>query len=89
MRSAGIVRRRNESRAAKNKAENVQDFKAKEETHATRNANGTGPFKLGRWETDVRTVLLAHPGYWGKRGNVTEAHYLVVASAATKCERGG
>jgi peptide/nickel transport system substrate-binding protein len=29
-------------------------------------------------------VLLAHPGYWGKRGNVTEAHYLVVASAATR-----
>jgi peptide/nickel transport system substrate-binding protein len=68
----------------KHKVERPQDFKAKEETHATRNANGTGPFRLGRWETDVRTVLLAHPGYWGQRGNVTEAHYLVVASAATR-----
>lgn len=61
-----------------------QDFKAREETYATRNANGTGPFRLVRWETDVRTILAAHPGYWGKRGNVTEAHYLVVATAATR-----
>jgi peptide/nickel transport system substrate-binding protein len=68
----------------KHKVERPQDFKAKEETYATRNANGTGPFRLSRWETDVRTVLVAHPGYWGKRGNVTEAHYLVVASAATR-----
>jgi peptide/nickel transport system substrate-binding protein len=68
----------------KHGVERPQDFKAKEETHATRHANGTGPYRLGRWETDVRTVLHAHPGYWGKRGNVTEAHYLVVGSAATR-----
>lgn len=68
----------------KHKVERPQDFKAKEETHATRNANGTGPYQLGRWETDVRTVLTANPAYWGKRGNVAEAHYLVVASAATR-----
>jgi peptide/nickel transport system substrate-binding protein len=68
----------------KHRVERPQDFKAREETYATRNANGTGPFRLGKWETDVKTVLLAHPGYWGKRGNVTEAHYLVVASAATR-----
>ncbi len=68
----------------KHRVERPQDFRAKEETHATRNANGTGPFRLVRWETDVRTVLAAHPGYWGPRGNVTEAHYLVVASAATR-----
>jgi peptide/nickel transport system substrate-binding protein len=61
-----------------------QDFKAREETHATRNANGTGAFRLVRWETDVKTVLAAYPDYWGPRGNVTEAHYLVVASAATR-----
>jgi peptide/nickel transport system substrate-binding protein len=61
-----------------------QDFKAKEETHATRHANGTGPFRLARWETDVKTVLVANPAYWGPRGNVTEAHYIVVASAATR-----
>ena len=68
----------------KHKVERPQDFKAKEETHATRHANGTGAFKLVRWDTDVKTVLAAHAGYWGKRGNVTEAHYLVVATAATR-----
>jgi peptide/nickel transport system substrate-binding protein len=68
----------------KHKVERPQDFKAKEETHAARNTNGTGPFTLKRWDTDVTAVLLAHPGYWGKRGNVTEAHYLVVATAATR-----
>jgi peptide/nickel transport system substrate-binding protein len=68
----------------KHKVQKPQDFKGKEETYAARNANGTGPFRLGRWETDVKTVLLANEGYWGKRGNVTEAHYLVVGSAATR-----
>jgi peptide/nickel transport system substrate-binding protein len=68
----------------KHKVQRPQDFKGKEETHAARNANGTGPFRLGRWETDVKTVLVANENYWGKRGNVTEAHYLVVGSAATR-----
>lgn len=61
-----------------------QDYKAKEESFAARNANGTGPYKLVRWETDVKTVLSANEGYWGKRGNVTEATYFVVNSAATR-----
>ena len=68
----------------KHKVQRPQDFKAKEETHATRNANGTGAFRLVRWETDVKTVLAAYDGYWGQRGNVTEAHYFVVGSAATR-----
>ena len=68
----------------KHKAEKPQDYKAKEETPSARNAVGTGPFKLVRWETDVKTVLAAHEGYWGKRGNVTEATYYVVGSAATR-----
>ena len=68
----------------KHKVERPQDFKAKEETYAVRNTNGTGPYTLKRWDTDVTTVLLAYPGYWGKKSNVTEAHYLVVATAATR-----
>jgi peptide/nickel transport system substrate-binding protein len=65
-------------------AEKPQDYKAKEETYATRNANGTGPFRLVRWEPDIKTVLAANPGYWGRHGNVTEAQYLVVTTAATR-----
>ena len=32
--------------AAKNKAENVQDFKAREDSFSSRNTNGTGPYIL-------------------------------------------
>jgi peptide/nickel transport system substrate-binding protein len=68
----------------KHKVERPQDFKAKEETHAARHTNGTGPYILKKWDTDVTTVMVANPGYWGKKSNVTEAHYLVVATAATR-----
>ena len=68
----------------KHKVEKPQDYNAKEETFATRNANGTGPFRLEKWETDIKTLLRASPGYYGRRGNVTEAQYLVVSSAATR-----
>jgi len=50
-----------------------QDYNAKQETYAVRNANGTGPYKLKSYESDNRTVLVAHDGWWGKRGNVDEA----------------
>jgi len=43
-----------------------QDFNAKQETHAVRNANGTGPFVLKRYEPDARTVLAANPNWWGR-----------------------
>ncbi len=64
--------------------EKPQDYKAKEETYAARNAKGTGPFRLVSWEPDIKTVLAANPGYWGRHGNVTEAQYLVVTTAATR-----
>jgi peptide/nickel transport system substrate-binding protein len=60
------------------------DFNGKEETFATRNTNGTGPYMLKQWDADVKTVLVANPSYWGKRGNVTEAQFLVVGSGATR-----
>jgi len=68
----------------KHKVEKPQDYKAKEESHAVRNANGTGPYRLVRWDNDVKTVLVASGNYWGQRGNVTEATYFVVSSAATR-----
>jgi peptide/nickel transport system substrate-binding protein len=68
----------------KNNATRPQDYNSKEEAFAARNANGTGPYKLVRWDTDVKIVLAANDKYWGKRGNVTEATYFVVSSAATR-----
>ena len=61
-----------------------QDFNAKQETQAVRNANGTGPYRLVRYEPDNRLVLAAHEGWWGPRGDVEEATWLVIQSDATR-----
>ena len=47
----------NRAWSVKNGVERAQDFNAKQETYTVRNANGTGPFRLERYEPDVRTVL--------------------------------
>lgn len=61
-----------------------QNYNAKQETYAVRNANGTGPYQLKSYESDARTVLVANPRWWGKRGNVDEAVYVVIQSDATR-----
>ncbi len=61
-----------------------QNYNAKQETYAVRNANGTGPYKLKSYESDTRTVLVANPHWWGERGNVDEAVYVVIQSDATR-----
>ena len=66
-----------------------QDYNAKQETFAVRNANGTGPFMLARYESDVRTLLRANPAWWGKGtpaggGNLDEVSYQVIQSDATR-----
>jgi peptide/nickel transport system substrate-binding protein len=61
-----------------------QNYNAKQETYAVRSANGTGPYQLKSYESDVRSVLVANPHWWGQRGNVDEAIYLVIQSDATR-----
>lgn len=66
-----------------------QDFNARQETFAVRNANGTGPFMLKRYEPDARLVLAANPHWWGRGtkhggGNVNEVTYTVIQSDATR-----
>ena len=51
----------------KNKVTQPQDYNARQETFSVRNANGTGPFMLDRYEADARTVLKANPRWWGTR----------------------
>jgi len=71
--------------AEKNRAQNVQDAKAKDETYASRNANGTGAYILKGWEPDKRLVFAANPGWWDKReGNITEVIYTPIKSDATR-----
>lgn len=67
----------------------AQDFAKKEETHASRNAMGTGPFMLVSREPDVRSVFRKNPAWWGARaglfeGNVTEVVYTTIKSDATR-----
>ncbi len=71
--------------AEKNKVTAPQNFIQKEETYSARNANGTGPYMLKSRETDVRTVFVVNPNWWGKReGNVTEVIYTPVKADATR-----
>jgi len=77
----------------KHGVQRAQDFNGKQETFAVRNANGTGPFRLERYEPDVRTVLKRHPGWWGwaeqrgglpRHGNLDEVSLLSIKSDATR-----
>ena len=59
--------------------------KVTEESYATRNAMGTGPFMLKERVPDVRTVLVANPTWWDKPvGNVTEAVFTRIANPSTR-----
>jgi peptide/nickel transport system substrate-binding protein len=73
----------------KNNVARPQDYNAKQETFAVRNANGTGPFVLARYEADVRALLKANPSWWGRGtaaggGNLDEVAYQVIQSDATR-----
>ncbi len=74
--------------ATRHGVERAQDFNARQETHAVRHANGTGPFALERYEPDVRVVLRAHPRWWGRgdprTGNLREATFVTIRSDATR-----
>jgi peptide/nickel transport system substrate-binding protein len=66
----------------------AQDFNGKQETHTVRHANGTGPYRLVRYESDTRAVLQRHAGWWGRddarNGNVDEVHFVVIRGDATR-----
>ncbi|WP_347509456.1 ABC transporter substrate-binding protein [Phaeobacter sp. CAU 1743] len=64
-----------------------QDFKAKEETYAVRNANGTGPFSLVSRAPDELTVLERNAAWWGNDmfpGNIDRIEYRPISNAATR-----
>ncbi|MEO7335798.1 MAG: ABC transporter substrate-binding protein [Caldimonas sp.] len=68
--------------------ERAQDFNGKQETFAVRNANGTGPYRLERYEPDVRVVLKRNPLWWGwdekRSGNVDDVSFVPIRSDATR-----
>ena len=69
----------------KNRSQNIQDYKQKEETYASRNTNGTGPYIIKGWEPDKRIVFELNKNWWGKiDGNVTDVIYTPIKSDATR-----
>lgn len=71
----------------KNHAGTVQDFKAKGDNYAVRNANGTGPYILVSREPDVKTVLKRNENYWGRTQfplDISEVTYLPIQSDAAR-----
>jgi peptide/nickel transport system substrate-binding protein len=75
--------------AVKNNAVDPQNFAAKEATFASRNAMGTGPFRLVSYEPGLKTVLAKNTTWWGIKdgrfeGNVDLLEYRPIASAPTR-----
>ena len=73
----------------KNNAVAPQDFSTKEVTYASRNAMGTGPFKLVSYDPGVKTVLTKNLEWWGIKderfeGNVDLIEYSPISNAATR-----
>ena len=68
--------------------ERAQDFNARQETWAVRNANGTGAYQLDRYEPDIRTTLKSFPQWWNRanadNGNVDSASFVTIRSDATR-----
>ena len=79
------VRIMNRAWATKHNVLKPQDFKNKEETYASRNANGTGQFVLQSREADVKTVAVLNSNWWGKpEGNVNEMVYQPIKQDSTR-----
>ncbi len=71
--------------AQKNRSERAQDLKNKEETYASRNTNGTGPYLIKSWSPDQRVVLERNKSWWDSDiGNVEEVVYTPIKQDATR-----
>lgn len=71
--------------SVKNKSDKVQDYKAREDTFASRNTNGTGPYIINGWSPDQRILMSDNTKWWGKKdGNVDRVNYTPIKSDATR-----
>ena len=61
------------------------DFKNKEESFTSMNANGTGPYQLVLRQPSVKTVFKRNPAWWGRfDGNVQEMVFTPISNDATR-----
>ena len=75
--------------ATKNNVVRPQNFRAKEDTYAARNAMGTGPFLLVLFEPGVKTLYRKNVNWWGIKeghfdGNVETVEYRPIVNSATR-----
>ncbi len=71
--------------AEANNAVRSADLTTREENFATRNAMGTGPFRLVSREPDRRTVLAPNTGWWDRpEHNLTRVEFNVISNDATR-----
>ena len=69
----------------KHKVVRPLDFKNKEESFASFNANGTGPYRLVSRQPGIKTSFKRNPAWWGAfDGNVQEIVYTPIANDATR-----
>ena len=62
-----------------------QNWNASQETYASVNAMGTGPFKITLREPNTKTVFKKNKKWWGKvEHNLTSIELLPIANAATR-----
>jgi len=71
--------------AEENNASQPLAAQSRQENFATRNANGTGPFRLVSREPDVRSVFAPHEKWWDtKVHNLTRVTMTPIATDATR-----
>ena len=75
--------------ATKNGSTEAQNYSAKEVTFASRNAMGTGPYKIVAYEPGVKTTLVKNPDWWGWKENMADTNidaidYRPITSSATR-----
>jgi peptide/nickel transport system substrate-binding protein len=74
-----------EAWAKKNNSVNVADFKSKEESFASRNAIGTGPYRITGWTPEQRITMTINNDWWDKHtGNVKDVIYTPIKSDPTR-----
>jgi peptide/nickel transport system substrate-binding protein len=71
--------------AEANGAANASDLSSNTENYATRNENGTGPFRLVSRQPDGPTVLEPYKGWWETpRHNLDQVTFIPIRNAATR-----
>jgi peptide/nickel transport system substrate-binding protein len=87
--SIGTIHIMSKAWAEKNNAVKPQDFRNKEETFSSRNAMGTGPYKLVSYEAGVKTLHKKNMEWWGIKeglfeGNVDTVEYRPIGNSSTR-----